>query len=488
MSRIVECVPNFSEGKDLNKINAIVAAAQSVSGVVVLDVEKDADHNRSVLSFVVPVENAVEACFRVIKKSSELIDLNFHKGEHPRMGATDVSPFIPVMGSTVAECIELAKQLGARVGAELNIPVYLYDMAAQRPERQNLANVRKGQFEGLRDIIGKDEAHVPDFGPNHIHPTAGAIAIGARQQIVNFNVNLATNDMVFGKALAKKIRTSGGGLPCLRAKEIFLETKNEVQISTVLTDYATTSIDRVIKEIEKEIAPKGIKITGTELIGLTTQDALVNYAVDSLHIEGFSPSAQILETRLSALLGTWQAGANKLVDALADSAPTPGGGSAGAVSAAMGCALGVMACEISAKSKKTDEHNKALLAERSSVLKNIKAELQACVAEDSRAYDLFTAARKLAKDDPARGAAMQKALLYAAEVPLKTAITAARAIKELAPAAPAIIGAVDSDFKSAHYLLEAGIKCAAENVRINLGSIQDKAAAQRMEKELNAVL
>jgi glutamate formiminotransferase/formiminotetrahydrofolate cyclodeaminase len=488
MAKLVECVPNFSEGRDEKKINAVVDAARGVPGVIVLDVEKDADHNRTVLTFIAPLETAVEACFQVVRKSSELIDLNFHKGEHPRMGATDVAPFIPIMGSTVEECVALAGQLGERVGTELHIPVYLYDLAARRPERRNLADVRKGQFEGLREEIGRNDAKIPDFGPNHIHKTAGAIAVGARQQIVNFNVNLDTKDMSFGKVLAKKIRTSGGGLPCLRAKEIFLESKGQVQISTVLTDYRTTSIKRAMDEIEKEIAPLGIKITGTELIGLTTEDALVRYALEALKVENFNIEAQILESRITALLAGWQSGAGSLVEALASSAPTPGGGSAAAVSSAMGAALGIMAIGISLQSKKVDEDKKVQLRAANAKLFVTKNAISACVSEDSRAYDLYVSARKMPKDSPERPAALVAAARYAAEVPLRTAKLSKQAMDELSEAKACIYAPVQSDFNSAFHLLKAGIACAAENVRINLGSIEDKAYAASLEKEIDSLV
>lgn len=484
MGRTVECVPNFSEGRDLNKINAIVNEARAVPGVIVLDVEKDADHNRTVLTFVAPVENAVEAMFRVVKKSAELIDLNHHQGEHPRMGATDVAPFIPIMGTSVEECVKLAETLAERIGRELDIPAYLYDCAARVPARQNLASVRKGQFEGLRDLIGKDPARTPDFGPNHIHPTAGAIAVGARQQIVNFNVNIDTKDMEFGAYLAKKIRTSGGGLPALRAKEIFLESRGLVQISTVLTDYHTTSVERVLEEIRRELAPKGIKIVSTELIGLTTQDALVQYTAESLKLENFDAKAQILETRLAEMLGTWQAGSNVLVEALAADTPTPGGGSAGAVSAAMGCALLMMAAGVSARSKKVAEEHKPSLLKAVEEFKADKAILQACISEDSRAYDLFTEAATLPKGSPERAVSMQSALRYAAEVPLKTAQTAYRCMQVLHEIEPKLSPNVASDFKSAGFLLDAGIKCAVENVHINMAMIKDEKVVAGLKAEL----
>jgi len=488
MAKIVECVPNFSEGKDLAKINAIVEAAKCVPGVVVLDVEKDADHNRTVLTFIAPVDTAVEAMFRVVRKSSELIDLNVHKGEHPRMGATDVAPFIPLMGSTAEECVELARRLGERVGKELNIPVYLYDMAAQKPERRNLANVRKGQFEGLKNEIGVNPEKTPDFGPNKIHPTFGAIAVGAREQIVNFNVNLETTDMVFGKELAKKIRTSGGGLPELRAKEIFLESKSQVQISTVLTNFRVTSLADVMAAVQKETGPKGIKIVNTELIGLTTQEALFDYALKGLGVQGFNPHELVLENKIAAVMGTWQAGAGRVLDALAEPTPTPGGGSAGAIASSMGCALGAMACAVSLRSKKLDEAKRPALERALAELSELRAQVQNCAAEDSHSYDLFVEAKSLPKEDPERARRMQAALNYAAEVPLKTAQLSAAARKTLVAIEKDVIKSVGSDFKSAGYLLEAGFHCAVENVRINLPGLADREEASRLERELGLLL
>ena len=259
MNKLVESVPNFSEGQDRKKIEEIVSAARAVSGSDDLDVESDADHNRTVLSFVAPPEAALQAAFEVARKSRELIDLTRHKGEHPRMGAVDVIPFIPIKGVAIGECAKLAVRLAEKIGRELEIPAYLYDQAARVPERRNLADVRKGQFEGLREVIGKDAAHVPDFGPNRIHPTAGAVAVGARSQIVNFNLNLDIRDMAAAKEIAKSVRASGGGLPCVRAKEIELSGRAQAQISTVLTDYRTTSIRRVYDEVARLASARGLK-------------------------------------------------------------------------------------------------------------------------------------------------------------------------------------------------------------------------------------
>ncbi|OGR97593.1 MAG: glutamate formimidoyltransferase [Elusimicrobia bacterium GWF2_62_30] len=483
MGKFVECVPNFSEGRDQDKINKIVDAARAVPGVLVLDVEKDADHNRTVLTFIAPVETASEAMFAVTKKAASLIDLNHHKGEHPRMGATDVAPFIPIMDSTIEDCIKLAEVTAERIGRELNIPVYLYDRAAKFEHRKDLAKVRKGQFEGLKEVIGKDPERVPDFGPNHIHPTAGAMAVGARNQIVNFNVNLNTTDMEFAKILAKKIRTSGGGLPALRAKEIFLESKGQVQMSTVLTDYRTTSIKRVMDELQKDLGPKNIAVTGTELIGLTTQEALTDYAVENLQVKDFNKDAQVLETKLLKLLSSWQNGANLFVDALANTDPTPGGGSAAAISGAMGCALGQMAIGITLRGKKLDEAKKPALNTLRDRLGEHKVELQNCVSEDSSSFDVFMTAMKLPKEDPERKVKMQAALKYAAEVPLKTARLASEAMNGLKVCEVSISKSVMSDYKSAAYLLRAAILCAVENVFINAESLEDRACAEKLAAE-----
>lgn len=483
MGKFVECVPNFSEGRDISKINAIVDAAKAVPGVLVLDVEKDADHNRTVLTFIAPVETAADAMFAVTKKASELIDLNQHKGEHPRMGATDVAPFIPIMDSTIEECVKLAEKAGERIGRELDIPVYLYDQAARVETRKNLAKVRKGQFEGLREEIGKNPDRVPDFGPNRIHPTAGAMAVGARNQIVNFNVNLATTDMDFAKELAKKIRTTGGGLPALRAKEIFLESKGQVQMSTVLTDYRTTSVKRALEEMKKHLDPKGIAITGTELIGLTTQEALTDYAVEELRVEGFDKETQVLETKLLKLLRSWENGASLFVDALANTDPTPGGGSAAGISGAMGCALGQMAVGITLRGKKLEEDKKPALRSLLESLGGHRAALQACVAEDAASFDGFMEAMKIPRDNPERKAKMQEALKYASQVPLKTARLASEAMAGLTVCASSVSKHVISDYRSARYLLESAVRCAAENVFINADGLEDKAFAEKITAE-----
>ena len=490
--KLIECVPNFSEGKDQKKIESIVSAAAAVEGVTILDIENDADHNRSVLSFIAPAEAALEACFLVAKKSAELIDLNHHKGEHPRMGAIDVIPFIPVSESTLEDCRALAKRLGDKIGRELQIPVYLYGEAAQNPSRKDLANVRKGQFEGLKELIGKDPDKVPDFGPNKIHPTAGAVAVGAREQIVNFNINLDLTDLEAGKDIAKRIRASGGGLPAVRAKEIFLKTRNQVQISTVLTDYKTTGMARVIKEAQKLAAEKNAKVLTTEIIGLVPQDALVNFAIDSLNLENFKPDAQILERRLKPKSGAgnlpWLESAKTLTNALQNTDPTPGGGSAAAIAGAMGCALALMAASVTLKSKKLDPSKRATLEKSKNEISEAKSLLEKLAEEDAKSFDQVMAAFSIPKDNPRRRQIIDSALIKAAEVPLKTAQTSRQAIKETNGLKNIIQNSVSSDLNCALHLLKAALLCAAENVRINLDSLSNASNDDGIRKSLSDCL
>lgn len=490
--KLVECVPNFSEGRDKAKVQTIVDAAKS-AGVTILDVEADADHHRCVLSFVGAPEACVEACFRVAKKSAELIDLTVHKGEHPRMGAVDVIPFIPVKGITIEECAKLAETLGERIGRELSIPVYLYDHAAKRPERKDLANVRKGQFEGLRDLIGKDETRRPDYGPNKIHPTAGAVACGAREQIVNFNLNLDTHDMNAGKDIAKRVRASGGGLPCVRGKEIDLAARKQVQISTVLTNYKVSSMARVLAQTMRLADEHKAKVKSAEIVGLLPRQALLDFAIETLQLENFNPEVQILENRLEAVgaLGGrtgWIEAGRIVGEAMSNTDATPGGGSAAAISGSMGCGLGQMAIGITLKSKKLEAEKRPPLEAAHKALGALRAKFDALSADDAAAFDRFMDAMSLPKDSPERAPRMQAALAHAAEVPLTTAQAAAEALAVVKNAAPLAGAAVASDVNCAIHLLKAAAQCAAENVRINLGGLKDAGVAKDLSGRLDKTL
>jgi len=293
----VECVPNFSEGRRKEVVDKIVYSIRSVPGIKVLDVEMDPDHNRSVVTFTGSKETIQEGAFRGARAATELIDLNKHKGQHPRMGALDVLPFIPISGVTLQDCVEIAEKVGSKIARELKIPVYLYEAAARKPERKNLENVRRGEFEGLREAILRDESRFPDFGQRALHPTAGATAVGARMPLIAFNINLSTKDIGVAKSIAKKIRASGGGLPCVKALGFVLEKKGMVQISMNLTDHTVTPISKVYEAIEKEADAADVEIAEGEIIGLIPLDAVCDVASRFLKISSFT-SNQVLERRI----------------------------------------------------------------------------------------------------------------------------------------------------------------------------------------------
>jgi glutamate formiminotransferase len=296
--KLVECVPNFSEGRRPEVLDEIVGAMTAVEGARLLDKEMDADHNRAVVTIIGDPESVLEAAFRGIAKARDLIDLTKHHGEHPRMGAADVCPFVPVRGVTMDDCVELARRLGERVGSELEIPVFLYEAAATRPERENLAAVRKGQFEGLRDAIGKDPAREPDFGPTRIHPTAGAMAIGARPFLIAYNINLGTPDVAIAKNIARSIRHSGGGLRHVKAMGFEIKDRGIAQVSINMVDFKGTPLFRVFEMVRSEAARYGVPVVGSEIVGLVPVDALVDCADFYLRLENFQ-SDQVLENRLS---------------------------------------------------------------------------------------------------------------------------------------------------------------------------------------------
>ena len=296
--KLVECVPNFSEGRRPEVIDAIVGEMTAVEGVRLLDKEMDADHNRAVVTMVGEPDAVLEGAFRGMSKAAELIDLTKHEGEHPRMGATDVVPFVPVKGVTMDDCVELARKLGERVGSELSIPVFLYESACTRPDRQNLAKVRKGQFEGLCEEIGTNPAKEPDFGPCKIHPTAGATAIGARPVLVAYNINLGTSDVSIAKTIAKAIRHSGGGLRHVKAMGFEIKDRGIVQVSINMVNFKGTPLFRAFDMVRNEAERDGVPVIGSEIVGLVPADALIDCAEYYLRLEDFKRD-QVLENRLS---------------------------------------------------------------------------------------------------------------------------------------------------------------------------------------------
>src|SRR5690348_7506500 len=359
--KLVECVPNFSEGRRPEVVAKIRDAIAATEGVAILDVSSDQSHNRTVVTFVVPVEHAVDAAFAEIRKAHEVIDLNHHTDEHPRMRAADVVPFIPLEGTTMEDCIVLARSLGERVGRELGIPVFLYERAATRPDRENLADVRRGEFEGLREQIGKDPARVPDFGPNQIHATAGAVAIGARPFLVAYNVYLgpATNLQV-AKDVAKALRHSTGGLRYVKA--LGLEVDGQAQVSMNLVDTEKTPLFRAFEMVKLEAAAQGVNPTWSEIVGLVPERVLLETAARHVQLRNFTPE-MVLERRVRDAVQGGQS-LSGFVSSVASSAPVPGGGSVAAHVGALAAALVQMVAGLTAGRKKYAQIGRASCRER----------------------------------------------------------------------------------------------------------------------------
>lgn len=297
--KLIESVPNISEGRDRAKIEQIAAEVRA-GGAVLLDVDPDPDHNRTVITLVGPPEAVEEALLRLTAKAIELIDLRKHKGEHPRMGAVDVIPLVPIKNSTMEECVELSRRLGAEIAERFKLPVYLYEESATKPERRDLAYIRKGEFEGFFEKI-KQPGWEPDFGPREVHPTAGVVAVGARPPLIAYNINLGTNNLEIAKRIAKAVRGSSGGLRYVKALGFALEERGIVQVSMNLTNYEKTPIFRVFELVKREAARYGVPVVGSEIVGLVPQRALNMVADFYLQLEDFSED-QILENRIAKAL------------------------------------------------------------------------------------------------------------------------------------------------------------------------------------------
>ena len=297
MAKIMECIPNISEGRRLDLVEEFADIVRAVPGVTLIDYSSDASHNRSVFTFLGDPEQVKEAAFLFAKHAVEKIDLRVHEGEHPRMGAVDVIPFVPIRDMDMAECVELSKSLGERIANELDLPVFLYEESASAPHRKNLAAIRKGQFEGMAQKVLEDQWH-PDFGGNRIHPSAGVVAVGARQPLIAFNINLDTSDVSIAKKIAKIIREKDGGFRAVKALGVMLEERNIAQVSINMCDYKQTPLYRVLEFVRFEAARYGVHVVGTEIIGLAPMMAFVDAADYYLQIEKFDPFKQVLECHL----------------------------------------------------------------------------------------------------------------------------------------------------------------------------------------------
>ncbi|MGH9398608.1 MAG: glutamate formimidoyltransferase [Terriglobia bacterium] len=300
MRYTVECVPNFSEGRDAGKMQAIHEAVLDGPGVASLGLTMDPDHNRSVITLAGTPQGVREAALRAIARAASLIDLNRHVGVHPRIGATDVVPFVPLTGSSLKECVGIAEFVAAQAWARYGVPTYLYEAAARRADRRNLESVRRGRFEGLREEVRVNPDRKPDFGEAALHPTAGATAVGARNFLIALNVNLNTLNVEIAKAIAQRVRSSGGGLPCLKALGLYLPSKSVAQVSMNLTDFKTTSLGAAFEAVEREADGLGVGVLESELVGLIPRAALEGAPLDRMKIPSFSPDV-ILENRLARL-------------------------------------------------------------------------------------------------------------------------------------------------------------------------------------------
>ncbi len=485
---LVECIPNFSEARRSDIVEKIIQSIQSVPGVTILDRHSDMDHNRTVVTFVGSPTSVEEAAFQGVKCAAALINLDEHQGAHPRIGATDVVPFVPLSDISMQECIEIARRLGKRVGVELNIPVYLYEDAATKPERQNLEHIRRGQYEALKEELGKIPEREPDYGPIQLG-TAGATVIGARQPLIAFNVYLSTSDVEVAQKIAKSVRASNGGFRFIKAMGVLVE--GLAQVSMNMTNFRQSAIARVVEFIRREAARYGVTIHHSELVGLTPQQALIDAAQWYLQLDQFHPE-QILERKLFETVSSQSKPETaepsfQFLEELAAPSPTPGGGCAAAFSAAMAAGLTTMVARLTVGKKKYADAEQDMwkVIERSETLRE---EFTASIKDDAKAFDGFMAATKLPKETEeqtrSRDKAIQNATLSAIEIPLSVAVK----LVELIPLTREVaekgnINAI-SDAGSAGALAFAALNAAGLNIQINCQGLQDKSLAEKKINEL----
>jgi glutamate formiminotransferase len=450
-------------------MDAIVQAILSVPDIVLLDRESDADHNRCVLTFVGPPAAVADAAFRGVEKAVASIDLTKHQGAHPRIGAADVVPFIPIEGVTLEECVRLAERVANEIWNRLRVPVYLYESAARRPDRVNLENIRRGQFEALIQEMGTVAERAPDVGDAVCHPTAGATVVGARKFLIAYNVNLGTPDVSIAKKIAKTIRFSTGGFRFVKSMGVMLGTRNLAQVSINLTDFEQTPMHLVFETVRREAERWGVPVVGSEIVGLIPQKAIEMSADYFLRFENFRPEL-VLENRVAEAIGA-RSGLPEFLDALAAPTATPGGGSASAAAAAMAAALGAMVTRLAKQDPQPFETDRRFFTE--------------AVDRDAEAFQKVMAAYKRPKDE--RAPFVEEALHGAAEVPLEVFERASRMQTRLnALQIPAKFG---SDLAVAKALTVAAKAGVLENVNINLDSIREetfKAAVQARLRALEA--
>lgn len=487
---LVECIPNFSEARRPEVVEAILQAITAVPGVTILDRHSDMDHNRTVVTYVGSPSAVEEAAFQAISTAARLIDLDHHRGEHPRLGATDVVPFVPIRDISMQECVEMARRLAQRVSEGLSIPTYLYEEAATRPERKNLEDVRRGEYEALKEEIGVRPERKPDFGPASVGP-AGATIIGARQPLVAFNIYLTTDDVSIAQKIAKTVRNSSGGLRYVKALGLLVEGR--AQVSMNLTNYRQTPIARVVEMVRREAERYGVGIRNSELVGLVPQEALVDAAVWYSQLDMFKPE-QILEHRLQEAASQSDGAVqnqpveSSFVEDLAKGTPSPGGGSASAHAGAVGAALVAMVARLTVGKKKYVEVEARMwqIIDQTDLLRQ---QLTAAVKEDAAAFEDYLTAVRLPKDTPdqesARAQALEKATLNTIQVPLSVSHKAVEVLRlAVEVAEKGNVNAI-SDAASGSAMARASLTGSSLNVRINCPNLQDQTAAQAFIAEIN---
>jgi glutamate formiminotransferase/formiminotetrahydrofolate cyclodeaminase len=506
---LVECVPNFSEGRRPEVIEAIVTAMQQAAPIHILDTSSDPDHNRTVVTFTGTPEAVERAMFAGMQTAAAQIDMNEHSGEHPRLGATDVVPFVPIRDVTMDDCVAIALRLGQRVGEELEIPVYLYEAAASRPERQNLEYLRGTtfQYEQLKEVISTDPNRMPDFGPAMMG-TSGASVIGARPPLVAYNVYLTTGEVEIARKIARAVRNTSGGLRYLKAAGFLVE--GQAQVSMNLTNYQKTPVYRIVEMIRSEAARYGVSVAFSELIGLAPQEFFVETARWYLQLDKFQPD-QILEYRIqraeagvSALaeeeppvpeqasrpvltIETPPRSAAPFVGAVAEGTAAPGGGAVAALAGALSAGLAEMVARLTLGKKRyadVEETMKAIVAAAS----DLRGRLLSAVDEDVAAFNTLMAAYRLPEDDPERADAIRDNTIYAADVPLNVARLALEAMELAEQVARQGNKNAATDAAVASLMGLAAVEGAALNVRVNMAGLKDDSLADRYDRDVMAMV
>lgn len=536
--KIIECVPNFSEGLDLVKIKDITDEIESVNNISLLDVDPGADTNRTVVTFVGPPEAVIEAAFLAIKKASEVLDMQLHKGAHARMGATDVCPLVPVSGVTMEECVLFSKQLAKKVGKELDIPVYLYENSATLPERVNLANIRSGEYEGMSEKL-KHKDWKPDFGPTQLHKTAGVTAIGAREFLIAYNINLNSHEKKLASDIALDIREAGrakrnsegkfireadgtivkvpGSLKSTKAVGWYIDEYKQAQVSMNLTNFNVTSPHQAFDEVCIQAQKRGLRVTGSELVGLIPLSAMLNAGLHYLNKQGqsqgipendiihiaikslglddlgeFNPKEKIIEYRVAEKFGDLaNSSISEFVDELSSNSPAPGGGSVSALAGSLAAGLSAMVGNLTV-GKKGFEKSRPEMNALAIEAQKLKDELLKFIDDDTNSFNGVIDAIRMPKNTEDEIKIRYVAIQEATKVATYSPLSILRACASIMPLAKLAVTKGNpnsiSDAGVAAEMAHAGAQGGAMNVLINLSDIDDKKFCNKMKADVENII